>query len=94
MRKTQFMLFVGTAHDAELRRRVAKRAREAGFQVDDEDGPFGTVVVAANDDDHTALAAIEEVTSVCTVPTAEEIEQSIAMLEQMAALRKERSAQQ
>lgn len=88
MKLIQYLLFVGTAHDAPLRARVAARARQQGFQVDDEDGPFGTVVVTASEDSHTQLRAIEEVTAISTVPTEDEIEQSIRSLELMLAQRR------
>ena len=84
MDSRKFLLFVGTAHDPELRRQVAARARAAGFQVTSEDGPFGTVEgVSTAADDYLRFRQIEGVTSHCPVGTAEDEEQFAESLEQM-----------
>jgi len=58
-----YMLFCGTAHDRELRLKIVLAAKEAGFTVRDADGPFGTVIVDARNDQIEALRGIQDVTS-------------------------------
>ncbi len=88
MEPKEFLLFVGTAHDPELRRQVAERARAAGFEVKDENGPFGTVVVVSTaPDDHLRFVQIDGVESFCPVGTAEDEAQFADSLDQMLAAR-------
>lgn len=60
-----YMLYCGTAHDRQLRLSIAQAAREAGFTVRDVDGAFGTVIVDASTDQHSAMMALPGVTSFC-----------------------------
>ncbi|MBC7999006.1 MAG: hypothetical protein IAF58_13740 [Leptolyngbya sp.] len=83
----EFLLFVGTAHDRPLRIAVAERAKALGFEVLDLDGPFGSVMVDCPEARISELVSIPEVTSICQVPSEEEIDNFLESMEMIAVRR-------
>src|SRR5690606_5091127 len=83
-----FLLYFGTQAEPCSARSVAANARAVGLTVTNENGPFGTVVVAVeNGFDCNRLLEIDGVTSFCAEGTAEEERQSLETLELLAQLR-------